>query len=76
MVIAVRPSSADLRSTRKRDAGLAVLDGFEVRLDFLGPELVGRAARWRRCSSVRSSGVKISFGRALFDQECAALGFG
>ena len=28
---------------RKRDAGLVVLDGFDVRLDFLAPEFVRRA---------------------------------
>ncbi len=44
MVMPVRPSSADFRSTARAAPGCLLADGGKIGLDFVGPELIDHAA--------------------------------
>ena len=73
--MAVNPSSADFRQHRHRDVVIAVVDRFEIRRDFLVPELVG-GARDRAVLVGQILRREDLLRRPLFDEECAAFGFG
>ncbi len=68
----VRPSSAGFAQDGHRDAGLLMLDGFDVGRDFLGPEFVGGAGDGLMFFG-EVFGSEDLFGRGGFDEERAAL---
>ena len=76
MMTPVNPSSADfLRNTGQRRPGPRA-GSPPLRPDFFGSRTRPAVRAMARCSSVKSSGVKISAGRALLDQESAAFRLG